>query len=640
MPIELVRRLVGLGSAADPMGGRMLLLSRISYALLLLAALGAAFLAFRTSSAEHWVRHTISVRSEAQLFLSDLQKAVIRERGFLLTGEERYLGDFQGLTDSLNARIEDLKQRVSDNPNQIARLTDIQPDLRKLQATLSATIELKRAGQSEQAVDLVRSAHVQDVVEEIKSSIDDFVRIEGELLIKRRAHATTLQTLLVILIVASLAVAAALSIALESSTRHFVKSLRERTDELEGEIERRRETEATLRQAQKMEAIGQLSGGIAHDFNNLLTVIMGNLDTMKRNLANTTDLSAVQAKLNRQIDMAMQGARSAANLTHRLLAFARRQPLDPSPVDCNRLISGMSELLQRTLGETVQLETVLSGGLWWTLADPSQVESALVNLAVNAQHAMPAGGRLTIETANACLDDAYVSRFGDVRSGQYVQISVADTGTGISAEILDRVLEPFFTTRPAEGGTGLGLSMVHGFVKQSGGHLRIYSEMGHGTTVKIYLPRHTETSQIAASPSGSTPSAIVRPAPDGEIVLIVEDNDGVREYARSILTELGYSTREAANGEQALAIIESGEPIDLLFTDVVLPGGMSGRQLSDRIHQIRPDLPVLFTTGYTPNAIVHHGRLDPGVVLISKPYTRENLALKVSQMLAARQKTG
>jgi CheY-like chemotaxis protein len=294
----------------------------------------------------------------------------------------------------------------------------------------------------------------------------------------------------------------------------------------------------------------------------------------------------------------------------------------------------MSDLLRRTLGETVNLEAVLGGGLWPIFVDPNHLESALLNLALNAQQAMPNGGHLTIETANAYLDQAYVNRFGDIKPGQYVLISVADTGTGILPEILDRVFEPFFTTKPAEVGSGLGLAMIHGFVKQSGGHVRIYSEVGHGTTVKMYFPRLEESREVAASPPGvSATAAPVERAHDGETILVVEDSDGVREFACNVLTELGYAVREASNARDALSIIESGESIDLLFTDVVLPGGVSGRQLSDQVAQTHPDLPVLFTTGYTPNAIVHHGRLDPDVSLISKPYTRQDLAGRISQLL-------
>ncbi len=635
-----IRRWGPFGSVTSPFGRRIVLLSRTSYALLLLAGIATIVLALRSVDAERWVQHTIEVRSNAGLLFTDLQDAVIRERGFLLTGNEEYLGDFPKLLAELGPRLDHLQELVADNPVQGGRLNEVEKGLAYLQATLKETVSFVRSGQRERALDVVRSSKVQERTRSIDATLDQFTQAEQRLLVKRQAKAARLQNMLLFLIGLSLAVAAALSLILEGSTRHFVQNLRARTNELEAEVKRRRETEATLQQAQKIEAIGQLTGGIAHDFNNLLTIIIGNLDTLKRHLARASPeqtAADIAATLQRQIDMALQAARNAAKLTHRLLAFARRQPLEPSRTDCNRLISDMSELLRRTLGETIDLETVLGGGLWPTFADPNQLENALLNLAVNAQHAMPNGGHLTIETANAYLDEAYAGRFGDLTPGQYVQLSVTDTGTGIAPEIMERVFEPFFTTKAPEAGSGLGLAMVHGFVKQSGGHIRIYSEVGHGTTVKIYLPRLRETDGIAATPGGAPAAAEpVGRADPGETVLVVEDNDGVREYARSALEELGYAVREAASANEALAVLESGARVDLVFTDVVLPGGVSGRQLSERIRTQRPNLPVLFTTGYTRNAIVHHGRLDPDVQLINKPYSQLDLAQKVRKLLSGK----
>ena len=294
----------------------------------------------------------------------------------------------------------------------------------------------------------------------------------------------------------------------------------------------------------------------------------------------------------------------------------------------------MSELLRRTFGETINVETVLAGGLWPTFADANQLENALLNLSVNARDAMPNGGHLTIETANAYLDDAYARRFGDIAAGQYVLLSVTDTGTGIPTDVLEHIFEPFFTTKTAGEGSGLGLAMVHGFVKQSGGHIRVYSEVGQGTTVKVYLPRHTQSGEMAAVPAEmpTKPDGPLR-ARSTETVLVVEDNDGVREYATSALAELGYRVLEAPDAAAALKIFDTSHHVDLLFTDVVLPGGVSGRVLADRVRDKRPDLPVLFTTGYTQNAIVHHGRLDPNVHLLTKPYTQQELARKVRELL-------
>jgi CheY-like chemotaxis protein len=390
-----------------------------------------------------------------------------------------------------------------------------------------------------------------------------------------------------------------------------------------------------LRQAQKMEAVGQLTGGIAHDFNNLLTVIMGNLDTIKRRLAKPRSGGEdVAGTFTKPVDAALRGAERAAELTHRLLAYSRRQALAPARLDLNRLVADMLELLRRSLGAEISIETVLSAGLWPTFADAHQMENALLNLALNARAAMAENGCLTIETANAYLDDGYASRFGDVEPGQYVLLSVTDTGTGIPKPLLERVFEPFFTTKGEGEGSGLGLAMVHGFVKQSGGHVRIYSEEGHGTTVKIYHPRLVGAEEAnavpAAKPTDTTP---VPRATDAETILLVEDDAGVRDYAKGILTELGYSVLEAGDAAEALRQLATHSRIDLLFTDVVLPGALSGRVLAEKATKLKPRLPVLFTTGYTRNAIVHQGRLDSGVQLLNKPYTQQALASKVRAIL-------
>jgi PAS domain S-box-containing protein len=385
----------------------------------------------------------------------------------------------------------------------------------------------------------------------------------------------------------------------------------------------RRQIEEQLRQAQKMEAVGQLTGGVAHDFNNLLTVIIGNIENVQRYLP-------PRAEAQRMIAAIMRAATRAATLTHRLLAFARRQPLEPRAVDINKLVAGMSELLRRSLGETILIETVLAGGLWRTLADPNQLENALLNLAVNARDAMAGGGKLTIETANAFLDESYAAQHQDVASGQYVMIAMSDTGGGMSAETIEKAFEPFFTTKEVGQGTGLGLPQVYGFVKQSGGHVKIYSELGHGTTVKLYLPR------LAAGEVASDVAAEAKPVPNAganAAILLVEDDEDVRQYSAEILRETGYRVVEAAEGATALKALAEEPGIRLLFTDVGLPGGLNGRQLADEARRRRPDLKVLFTTGYARNAIVHQGRLDPGVALLLKPFTAASLTAMVSQVL-------
>jgi nitrogen-specific signal transduction histidine kinase/ActR/RegA family two-component response regulator len=416
--------------------------------------------------------------------------------------------------------------------------------------------------------------------------------------------------------------------------------LLDRTHELEEESKLRHEAESTLRQAVKMEAVGLLSGGVAHDFNNLLTIIIGNLDTMKRQLAKLADLEPareIAGKLSKSLDAALRGAQSSAELTHRLLAFSRRQALEPARLDVNRLVAGMLEMLRRTLGSDISIETVLGAGLWPALADAHQLENVLLNLALNGKAAMPDGGCLTIETANTYLDDAYVRSFGDVKAGQYVVVCVTDTGSGIAKDILDRVFEPFFTTKPPGEGSGLGLSMVHGFVKQSGGHVRIYSEEGHGTTVKIYLPRLLQAEEVSAVPAARPIEDNTVPrARQSETILVVEDNGGVRDYAKVVLSELGYRVLEAGDANEALRLLAANS-VDLLFTDVVLPGPMTGRALADKASKMRPGLPILFTTGYTRNAIVHQGRLDADVHLLNKPFTQQDLVRKIRELLDAAQ---
>jgi CheY-like chemotaxis protein len=332
--------------------------------------------------------------------------------------------------------------------------------------------------------------------------------------------------------------------------------------------------------------------------------------------------------------MALKAVDRAATLTHRLLAFSRRQPLEPKAIDANRLVADMSELLRRTLGETINLETVLAGGLWRVEADPNQLETSLINLAVNARDAMPKGGRLTIETGNSYLDEAYVAKLVEpVPPGQYVMIAVSDTGTGMDPVTLERAFEPFFTTKEVGRGTGLGLSQVYGFVLQSKGYVRIYSELGVGTVVKLYLPRRTgaEVATGAAANPGTAPRA-----GRGETILVVEDHDDLRGYSTSALREMGYRVFEAPDAHAAMAVFDTDVQIDLLFTDVVLPGGMNGRELADAVATRRPDLKVLFTTGYTRNAIVHNGQLDQGIQLIGKPFTYSDLAAKVRAVLDSR----
>jgi PAS domain S-box-containing protein len=391
-------------------------------------------------------------------------------------------------------------------------------------------------------------------------------------------------------------------------------------------VEQRLQVEEALRQAHKMEAIGQLTGGIAHDFNNLLTGILGSLELLATRIN--------QGRLN-DVDRYVNAARGAANraaaLTHRLLAFARRQALDPKPTNINRLIAGMEDLIRRTMGQAVDIEVVGAAGLWNTLVDPNQLENALLNLCINARDAMPNGGRLTIETANKWLDET-IARERDLPAGQYVALCVTDTGVGMPPDVIGRAFDPFFTTKPTGQGTGLGLSMIHGFVRQSGGQVRIYSEVGQGTTMCLYLPRHYGDNAVE-----TRAEVVIEVASSGagETVLVIDDEPTVRMLVTDVLRDLGYVAIEAADGGSALAILQSNARVDLLITDLALPGGMNGRQVAEVARELRPDLAVLFITGYAENALIRNGHLEPGMQVVTKPFTVEMLATRIKNLLSS-----
>jgi PAS domain S-box-containing protein len=378
------------------------------------------------------------------------------------------------------------------------------------------------------------------------------------------------------------------------------------------DISAARETERKLHQSQKLDAIGKLTGGVAHDFNNMLTVIAGTTEILVAALGDRPELQTMAALIDQATDR-------CTGLIQHLLAFARRQPLQPRNVDINAALLDVAKLLRPTLGEQIDVDSILERGIPTALIDPSQLANALINLAINARDAMPNGGKLMLETANVVLDESYAQNNVDVRPGAYVMIAVSDTGTGMSAEMCEKVFEPFFTTKAVGKGTGLGLSMVYGFVKQSGGHIKIYSEEGHGTSIKLYLPAASGSADVSAPKVAAVPGS-------GEIILVVEDDVLVRGFVIAQLHSLGYRTATASDGRTALEYVESGQPFDLLFTDVVMPGGMTGRQLAVEVNRRQPGTKILYTSGYTENAIVHHGRLDQGVMLLSKPYRKSELA--------------
>lgn len=596
----------------------------------IMVAAGGTFWLYRSQQNQSsWVAHTLRIENRLSTLQSQVQAAESAQRGYLLTREPEFLVPYTDVRQEWLQAIASLRHDVRDNPAQAEDADTLAIMIGRRLDMMQEGIDRRRAGNR---VDNVRIARGYKLMARIMTVIDRMKRREEALLQARSGKASTLSAL----VSSGMAVSAGLIIllgfmALRTAQRRVAeatqagKALSEANDRLVAEGQEREAAQAQLRQVQKMESIGQLTGGIAHDFNNMLAIVIGSLDMARRRLGESGDPHVIKG-----IDNATEGAQRAAQLTSRLLAFSRQQPLEPQPTDLNKLVGGMSEMLRRTIGEDVRVETVLAGGLWRAFIDANQLENAILNLCVNARDAMPGGGRVTIETANAHLDDAYCDAHDEVSPGQYVMVSVTDTGTGMPPEIIERAFEPFFTTKGVGKGTGLGLSQVFGFVKQSRGHVKIYSESSQGTIIKIYLPRHYgEDVQAGVAP----PLADSLPrARSDEIILVVEDEDRVRHMSVDALRELGYTVVQASDGEQALALLTIQPHIDMLFTDIVMPG-INGRVLADRARESRPDLKVLYTTGYTRNAIVHNGMLDPGVAFLAKPFTMDQLAGKVRQVL-------
>ncbi|THD82116.1 MAG: response regulator [Phenylobacterium sp.] len=601
------------------------------FAALVLAVAASIGLAQRQQHAFAMVTHTLEVQKRVAAALSALQDAETGERGFLLTGRPEFLQPYDAANTRMGRELDGLDAAIADNPRQHAAASRLRNLAAARQAVLRDSIARYRQGDLAGATDLGKLAQGKALMDSARVVVAGMQAEERGLLAERQQGLQT-QTLLITIILTLSAIATLLlgGFVIRDARRRLAAAvevgdaLALSNQQLKAEAKSREAAEAQVRQMQKMEAVGQLTGGIAHDFNNMLAIVLGSLDLAKRRLG--SDPQRVEACL----DNAIEGTQRAAQLTGRLLAFSRQQPLEPRPLDVNKLVGGMSELLRRTIGEHLRVETVLAGGLWRTYADPTQLESAIINLCVNARDAMPDGGQLTIETSNAHLDDAYAAAHSEVTAGQYVMISVSDTGTGMPAEVVERAFDPFYTTKGVGRGTGLGLSQVHGFVKQSGGHVKIYSEAGVGTSVKIYLLRYFGAD--ATGDHGPDPVAAAPRSNGEEIVLVVEDDTRVRHLSVDALRELGYTVVQAADASQALAVLTMQPQIDLLFTDVVMPD-MNGRLLADRARETRPDLKVLYTTGYTRNAIVHNGVLDPDVALLSKPFTIEQLAVKVRQVI-------
>ena len=577
------------------------------------------------------VRQSLAQRSSLRLLMRGMQDAETGQRGYLLTGQESYLEPYFAARDDIERELSNIDGYAADDASRVAEARRFRELVGAKLEELQTTIDLRRTGRGDAAIERVRAGRGKEVMDEFRAMIGAAEAREHQLVIENMAAVDRSAARLRFVILVAGALLLGIGALLVVTVRNAMAELRASRDEARTSHERvlqemgaREQAEAKVRQMQKMEAIGQLTGGVAHDFNNMLAVIISALQLAQRRLARgETDIA-------RFTDAAMDGARRAATLTSRLLAFARRQPLQPQVLDANRIIGGMSDLLHRMLGENIALEVVLGGGAWRVHADQSELENAILNVCVNARDAMPEGGKLTIETSNAFLDQAYAAANAEVTPGQYLMIAVTDTGAGMPADVKARVFEPFFTTKEVGKGTGLGLAHVHGFLKQSGGHVAIYSEIGVGTTVKLYLPR----TQMEESGEDAPPPAS-KELPMGDaatIILVVEDEERVRNLSVASLRELGYTVVHASNGEEALRKLANKPAVTLMFTDIVMPG-ISGRKLADEAKARYPELKVLYTTGYTQNAIVHNGVLDADARLLLKPYSIDDLARKIRAVL-------
>jgi signal transduction histidine kinase len=573
-----------------------------------------------------WIEHTLEVISTAEGIGASARNAERSQRGFLLTGTPRYLEQYQAHAARSRALLERLRLLTVDNPEQQRRIPNLAVALDEWLAQRQEIVDVYTQRGLPAAQEGILSLAGRDTLRTVDAVIDATVDTERDLLTRRQARAEAHERRVGQEAIVNCAIDAALlalGVWLIRLAFHNARNAERQRLEMEQRLNQQLlHAQAALAQTQKMEALGQLTGGVAHDFNNLLHVIRNALTVVQ------TRLRGQDEEVRHYLEMAQRNTDRAASTTARLLAFSRQQPLDPKPTDLNKLVAGMSDLLRHVLGESISMETVLGAGLWPVAIDKNQLETAIVNLAVNARDATPSSGKLTIETSNAFLDENYAALNAEVKPGQYAMLAVSDTGAGMTQEVAARAFDPFFTTKDVGRGTGLGLSQVFGFVKQSGGHVKIYSEPGQGSTVKMYFSRLVGA--VAEQPMEPAPAG---KAGRGESILVVEDNDDVRAFTEQLLRDMGYRVTAAADGRRALEVLEQLSGADLLFTDVGLPEGMSGRELAKEALRRWPRLKVLYTTGYARNSIIHHGRLDTGVALVLKPFTQSSLALKVRQVL-------
>jgi len=589
-------------------------------ALVLLTAVGVlGWVIWEYRQTVDWVQHTFEVEARISAVLSADQAAELSNRRYVLTGDELYLRRFGEIEKDIEAQTVRLQTLIADNPEQQQVLVRLQSHLEQHIAILKQVRDLRRAAGIDAARPLIQTGETYAAMDRVRADIAQMATAEKDLHLARIAEVQQ------VTVAGGIIASFALVVVMGSMAMWIWGTRREASDLLATLAERER-NEAKIRHMQKMDAVGQMTGGLSHDLNNMLAVIISALNLTQRRLA------AGDTNVQRFISGAMDGATRAATLTNRLMAFSRQLPLTPQPIDANRLVSGISELVQRTLGETIRTQTVLNAGLWSINADVGQLENAVLNLCINAKDAMPEGGKLTIETANCHLDEAYAHQH-DLAAGQYVLVAVTDTGSGMTEEVANKAFDPFFTTKDVGKGTGLGLSQVHGFIKQSGGHIKIYSEPGHGTTIKMYLPRLHETgTEQTIIYAKETASPDLRRSNSLHTILVVEDDVRVNEMTVASLRELGYTVIHADGASSALEKLGAHPDIAMLFTDIVMPG-INGLQLAVEMLRLRPDIKILYTSGFARDAIVNSGKLDSGLHFIAKPFTLAQISAKMTEVL-------
>jgi len=596
---------------------------RVGFLLLLIACGLVTFATISSERADKWVNHTQQVRQAIIQLYSDVRDAESGQRGALLTHDPRYLHPYELARQNLAATESLLASLVADNPSQVALYAKLRPLVDQKMGELEHTLQMQTDRDDGSALGVVKTGVGLELMEEIQALTRQMDRNEASLLEQRLQASRRTRALLLAATLFAVLIAAGVAYRVHREGASRQRAIFEKNLALEDQIQQREAVEMRLRQVQKMEALGQLTGGIAHDFNNMLAIIVGNLEMSLRHLGKTDE------RLKDLVSRALTAAMRGADLTKSLLAFSRMQPLRPKSVDVNDCVRSMLMILQRTLGEDIQIETTLTAGLWRVFIDRPQLESALLNLAVNSRDAMNGKGRLVIETSNTYLDQAFANTHIEVTPGQYVMLAVTDSGSGMPPDVVRRAFDPFFTTKEAGQGTGLGLSQVHGFIKQSKGHVQLYSEVGIGTTVKLYLPR--SSAQQDAEVFAET---MVFALNTSKKILVVEDDPEVRHFVVACVNELGYTALDAESADAAQQKLASHPDIALLLTDVVMPG-KNGRQLVEAVRPFYPKLRVLYMTGYPRDAIVHNGILDRDVRVISKPFSMQELARELKSAFAA-----